>query len=128
MVKIKKFDAINVVPFIDVMLVLLTIVLTIATFVAQGLITVNLPKGSVKQESSLKTIEITIKEDGKIYYQNEEVTKEILRAKVQTIGKNDAVSVKSDKNSKFQSFVDVIDALKQRGIEKVSIITMVNEQ
>ncbi|MGE4399344.1 MAG: TonB system transport protein ExbD [Campylobacterales bacterium] len=127
MVKIKKFDAINVVPFIDVMLVLLTIVLTIATFVAQGLIPVNLPKGSVKQESSLKTIEITIKEDGKIYYQNEEVTKEILRAKVQTIGKNDAVSVKSDKNSKFQSFVDVIDALKERDIEKVSIITRVNE-
>lgn len=127
MVKIKKFDAINVVPFIDVMLVLLTIVLTIATFVAQGLIPVNLPKGSVKQESSLKTIEITIKEDGKIYYQNEEVTKEILRAKVQTIGKNDAVSVKSDKNSKFQSFVDVIDVLKERDIEKVSIITRVNE-
>lgn len=127
MVKIKKFDAINVVPFIDVMLVLLTIVLTIATFVAQGLIPVNLPKGSVKQESSLKTIEITIKEDGKIYYQNEEVTKEILRVKVQTIGKNDAVSVKSDKNSKFQSFVDVIDVLKERDIEKVSIITRVNE-
>lgn len=127
MAKIKKFDAINVVPFIDVMLVLLTIVLTIATFVAQGLIPVNLPKGSVKQESSLKTIEITIKEDGKIYYQNEEVTKEVLRVKVQAIGKNDAVSVKSDKNSKFQSFVDVIDALKEREIEKVSIITRVNE-
>ena len=127
MAKIKKFDAINVVPFIDVMLVLLTIVLTIATFVAQGLIPVNLPKGSVKQESSLKTIEITIKEDGKIYYQNEEVTKEVLRVKVQAIGKNDAVSVKSDKNSKFQSFVDVIDALKEKEIEKVSIITRVNE-
>ncbi len=127
MAKIKKFDAINVVPFIDVMLVLLTIVLTVATFVAQGLIPVDLPKGSTKQESSLKTIEITIKEDGKIYYQNEEVTKETLRLRAQTIGKNDLVSVKSDKNSKFQSFVDVIDVLKERGIEKISIITRVNE-
>lgn len=127
MAKIKKFEAINVVPFIDVMLVLLTIVLTIATFVAQGLIPVDLPKGSSKQESSLKKIEITIKEDGKIYYQNEEVTKEILRVKAQTIGKNDLVSVKSDKNSKFQSFVDVIDVLKERNIEKVSIVTRVND-
>lgn len=127
MAKIKKFDSINVVPFIDVMLVLLTIVLTIATFVAQGLIPVDLPKGSSKQESNLKTIEITIKEDGKIYYQNELVTKETLTYKLQNVRKSDIVTVKSDKNSKFQSFVDVVDALKMRNIEKISIITKVNE-
>ncbi len=128
MAKIKKFDSINVVPFIDVMLVLLTIVLTVATFVAQGLIPVDLPKGSTKQEIKLKSIEIVIKEDGKIYYQNEIVDKNTIRQKLTTVNKNDQIIVKSDKNSKFQSFVDVIDALKERDIEKISIVTSVNEK
>jgi len=126
MAQIKKFDSINVVPFIDVMLVLLTIVLTVATFVAQGLIPVDLPKGSSKQESKLKSIEILIKADGKIYYQNEIVTKEILRTKLQNITKNDQVTVKSDKNSTFQLFVDVVDALKERDVDKISIITRID--
>lgn len=127
MVKLKKFDSINVVPFIDVMLVLLTIVLTMATFVAQGVIPVDLPKGSSKQQSKLKSVEIVIKEDGKIYYQDEQVTKESLRTKLQSISKNDQVIVKSDKNSTFQLFVDVIDALKERDVEKISIVTRVDE-
>lgn len=127
MVKIKKFDSINVVPFIDVMLVLLTIVLTMATFVAQGLIPVNLPKGSTTQETNLKTLEITIKEDGKIYFQNEAVDKAGLSLKLATVTQNDQIVVKSDKNSKFQSFVDVIDTLKEKNIEKISIVTRVND-
>jgi biopolymer transport protein ExbD len=126
MAKIKKFDSINVVPFIDVMLVLLTIVLTVATFVAQGLIPVDLPKGSTKQESKIKSIEIVIKENGTIYYQNEAVTKESLRTKLQNIAKSDQVIVKSDKNSTFQLFVDVIDALKEKDVEKISIVTRIN--
>lgn len=123
MVRIKKFESINVVPFIDVMLVLLTIVLTIATFVAQGLIPVDLPKASAKQESKLKSIEITIKNDGRIFYANEEVNKDRLRQKLSSVSKNDQVVVKSDQNATFQLFVDVIDALKEREIDKISIVT-----
>jgi Biopolymer transport protein len=40
----KEFDYINMIPFIDVMLVLLTIVLTTSTFVATGVIPVELPR------------------------------------------------------------------------------------
>jgi biopolymer transport protein ExbD len=127
MLKTKKFDSINVVPFIDVMLVLLTIVLTMATFIAQGIIPVNLPKGSSAQESSLKTIEITVKEDGRIYFQNEPVDKTLLIAKLANVNQNDQIVVRSDQNSKFQLFVDVVDALKTKNIEKVSIVTRVNE-
>ena len=39
----KPLSQINVIPFIDVMLVLLAVVLTTATFVAQGKIPVSLP-------------------------------------------------------------------------------------
>ncbi|HRF58136.1 MAG TPA: biopolymer transporter ExbD [Campylobacterales bacterium] len=127
MAKLKKFDSINVVPFIDVMLVLLTIVLTVATFVAQGTIPVDLPKAASKEASKLKPIEIVIKSDGKIYYQTEAVTKDGLKLKLQNVTKNDQITVKSDQNSTFQLFVDVIDALKERNIEKISIATKANE-
>jgi len=48
----KRFDQINVIPFIDIMLVLLVMVLTTATFIKQGVIPVELPhaKGSQKEE------------------------------------------------------------------------------
>lgn len=40
----KRFDQINVIPFIDIMLVLLVMVLTTATFIKQGIIPVDLPE------------------------------------------------------------------------------------
>ena len=45
----KEFDYINVIPFIDIMLVLLTIVLTTSTFIARGAIQIELPKASKNQ-------------------------------------------------------------------------------
>jgi len=42
----KRFDEINVIPFIDIMLVLLVMVLTTATFIKQGVITVEFPEAA----------------------------------------------------------------------------------
>ena len=50
----KKFDEINVIPFIDIMLVLLVMVLTTATFIKQGVIPVNLPEAK-QQRNRIKT-------------------------------------------------------------------------
>ena len=41
--KLQKYDSINVIPFIDVLLVLLAIVLLTSTFITKGIIPVNLP-------------------------------------------------------------------------------------
>ncbi|MEE9104639.1 biopolymer transporter ExbD, partial [Helicobacter pylori] len=43
MKSIRRGDGLNIVPFIDIMLVLLAIVLSVSTFIAQGKIKVNLP-------------------------------------------------------------------------------------
>jgi len=42
----KEFDYINVIPLVDVMLVLLTIVLMTSTFIATGTLPVELPKAT----------------------------------------------------------------------------------
>jgi biopolymer transport protein ExbD len=51
----KKFDQINVIPFIDIMLVSLAIVLMTATFISQGVVKINPPSaGMQKQNHSYK--------------------------------------------------------------------------
>ncbi len=50
----KEFNYINVIPLVDVMLVLLTIVLTTSTFIASGMINVSLPKASAEHKEILK--------------------------------------------------------------------------
>lgn len=49
----KEFDAINVVPLVDVMLVVLTIVLMTSTFIASGSLSVELPRASKNVRETL---------------------------------------------------------------------------
>ena len=56
----KGFESINVIPFVDVMLVLLTIVLTTSTFIAVGAIPVELPKAANGDTTPLQTTTINI--------------------------------------------------------------------
>jgi biopolymer transport protein ExbD len=72
--QIKKFESINVVPFIDIMLVLLVIVLTTATFVAKGVIPVDLPDSKTAQkQDNKKSLTITIKKSGEILFDKKAV-------------------------------------------------------
>ena len=51
----QEFNYLNVIPLVDVMLVLLTIVLTTSTFIATGSIQVNLPKAARIREKTAAT-------------------------------------------------------------------------
>jgi biopolymer transport protein ExbD len=122
--QIKKFDSINVVPFIDIMLVLLVIVLTTATFVAKGYIPVDLAKSETTTKVTKKDmITITIKEDGKIFYQKEAINKNQLNLKLSNIKKKTPISINCDKNAKFEVFVGVVDTIKKYNLKNLHIIT-----
>ena len=120
----KRFDQINVIPFIDVMLVLLAIVLTTATFVAQGTIPVNLPVSqSAKQQSQQKPVEITIDEQGRYFINDLPVLAEDLDSQLSQISADTALLLRVDSKSQFEAFVFLADKLKLRGLKKVSILT-----
>ncbi len=124
--KIKKFDSINVIPFIDIMLVLLAIVLTFSTFIAKGDIKLNLPKAEsgAKQNSDVKTTDISINKDGLIYLDKNVVTIDDLKAKIVELKNSENIFLlRADKDSNFGAFVQVIDILKANKIEKISIQT-----
>lgn len=120
----KKFDSINVIPFIDIMLVLLVMVLTTATFIKQGVIPVDLPssKGTDKKDTK-KEITVYVKANGDMYYDKKKVDLKALEEKLSSISKKQTVVLRSDKESKFQDFVNVMDILKRLGHEQLYIVT-----
>jgi biopolymer transport protein ExbD len=120
----KRFDEINVIPFIDIMLVLLVMVLTTATFIKQGVIPVDLPeaKASEKQDEK-KEVSVYVNDKGEIFFDKEKVDLKSLEVKLSSISKEQTVVLRSDKESKFQDFVSVMDILKRLGHEQLYIVT-----
>lgn len=122
--KLPKKDGLNIVPFIDIMLVLLAIVLSISTFIANSSIKVDLPKAkNAAKEDKQDKIEISIDANSQIFIANERVFENELSQKLQDINPQTLVILRSDKEAHFESFVSVIDALKQKEHKNFAILT-----
>ncbi|MDR0664931.1 MAG: biopolymer transporter ExbD [Helicobacteraceae bacterium] len=129
--RLKRIDSINVLPFIDVMLVLLAIVLTTATFISQGAIKVALPEAKTTQAQSpaqgQKRVEIAIDENGDFFLDKEPLNFYALLMRLDSMDRADMIIVRADKESRFSQFIKLMDALKERKLENVSIATIKSE-
>ncbi|MDA3907493.1 MAG: TonB system transport protein ExbD [Sulfurimonas sp.] len=120
----KRFDQINVIPFIDIMLVLLVMVLTTATFIKQGVIPIELPEAKASEKEDLKKeISVYVNAKGEMFYEKEKVDAKELEVKLSQIDKKQTVVLRSDKESRFQDFVTVMDILKRLKHEQLYIVT-----
>ncbi|MBE9852912.1 TonB system transport protein ExbD [Campylobacter concisus] len=124
--RLNKKDGLNIVPFIDIMLVLLAIVLSISTFIAQGKIAVDLPSANSTEQikEDEKKVSVVIDKDNKFFIDDVEISDSELKEKLNAIDTKTLVQLKSDKNAKFDSFVKVIDILKEKGHENFAIQTV----
>ena len=124
--RLNKKDGLNIVPFIDIMLVLLAIVLSISTFIAQGKIAIDLPSANSAEQSKEddKKVNVVIDKDNKFFIDDAEISEDELKDKLNAIDTKTLVQLKSDKNAKFESFVKVIDILKEKGHENFAIQTI----
>jgi len=120
----KRFDEINVIPFIDIMLVLLVMVLTTATFIKQGVIPIELPEAvSSEKEEIKKEVNVYVNANGEMFFEKEKVDFKALEKKLSAVSKDQTVILRSDKQSKFQDFVTVMDILKRLNHEQLYIVT-----
>lgn len=119
----KEFDYINMIPFIDVMLVLLTIVLTTSTFAVMGVIPVELPKVAGKQEPAIVAQVVSIDKEGFVYHQGTAITLPVLKARISSMPKETPFLIRADKDIHLQGFVEVLDLIKTAGFRKVSLQT-----
>ena len=124
--RLNKKDGLNIVPFIDIMLVLLAIVLSISTFIAQGKIAVDLPiaKSAQQDKEDEKKVSVVIDKDNKFFIDDAEISEDELKDKLNAVDIKTLIELKSDKNAKFDSFVKVIDILKEKGHENFAIQTI----
>lgn len=120
----KEISVMNVVPLIDIMLVLLTIVLVTSTFIASGKIPVDLPQAKSSQKMENQTQEyIEIDAKGGLYFQNHELSEEDLKKEVDKLARQTRFIIRADKSISLDRFVSVLDILKADGFENVSLQT-----
>lgn len=115
----EDIDSINVVPLVDVMLVLLTIVLTTATFIATGRIPVDLAEArhaAVPRETPV-FVTLTLH---KAVYVNDQPAPD-LAAALAPIHRATPIVVRADGGLELRAFVELTDRIKGLGFGQVSL-------
>src|SRR6516164_11574613 len=119
----------NVVPLIDILLVLIIIFMVITPLTPKGLDTL-VPQPSPNQQQNVelenKTVVVQVMEGGKLKINNEDSSWEQLGPRMEQIFKDRAEKVafvKGDNNVLFMEVARAIDIMHESGIDKVGLIT-----
>jgi biopolymer transport protein TolR len=123
MKKRRLMNQINVVPYIDVMLVLLVIFMVTAPMTNPGV--VDLPKVGQSLKQQVAPIVISIKKDASTEIKGKKYKKDDLLAYVkESLDKNpdQSVVIAADKKVQYQEVIIVMDLLKQNAINKVGLL------
>ena len=117
----EDIESINVVPLVDVMLVLLTIVLTTATFVVTGRIPVDLAasRQAAPMQSPSRPLVLTYTRDKHIYLNDVRVQQ--LEQALAPFARGQTVTVRADGALALTDFVTLVDRVKALGFEKVAL-------
>ena len=117
----RDIDQINVIPLVDVMLVLLVIVLTTATFISSGQIPVNLAKAKEVGDRKDAPIVITLTANGALFLNDRTVPEGGLQGALTAEPRESAVVVRADKVTLLERFVSVVDEVRGLGFQQVSL-------
>ncbi|HTS10482.1 MAG TPA: biopolymer transporter ExbD [Candidatus Limnocylindrales bacterium] len=120
-----SLSEINMVPFIDVVLVLLIIFMITAPILQSG-IEVDVPKTKTVKELTEVRMVVTIDRAQKVYLNDKPINIHDLGPQVLAQSHNPktrAVYVRCDETVPFGSWATVVDALRQSGIQNISVVT-----
>lgn len=117
----RELNQINVIPLVDVMLVLLVIVLTTATFITTGHIPVDLAKAKEAGDRKDVPLVITLTADGKLFLNDQAMTQEGLKSALGQHPRESLVLVRADRVTVLERFVSVVDDVRGLGFNQVSL-------
>jgi biopolymer transport protein ExbD len=117
----RELDQINVIPLVDVMLVLLVIVLTTATFISTGQIPVDLAKAKEVGDHKDVPIVITLTAEGRLYLNDRAVETDNLKNVLLSHPRESLVVVRADKVTLLERFVSLVDDVRGMGFQQVSL-------
>jgi biopolymer transport protein TolR len=125
----KHINQINVVPYIDVMLVLLVIFMVTAPLVSPG--EIELPTVGSKLTVQVQPLEVTLRNDKTLWLQDKatsapaaRVTRDELIARVREkqLAQEQAVVIAADKNARYEDVMSLLDVLQRNGVKKVGLL------
>src|ERR1700736_349054 len=120
-----SLSEINMVPFIDVVLVLLIIFMITAPILQSG-IDVDVPKTKTVKELTVVRMVVTIDRSQRVFLNEKPVNIHELGQRVLSQShdpQHQAVYVRCDETVPFGSWATVVDSLRQAGIQNISVVT-----
>jgi biopolymer transport protein TolR len=120
--KRRMMNQINVVPYIDVTLVLLVIFMVTAPMTNPGV--VDLPKVGQALKQTGAPIVVTIKKDGMAEIDGKKLPRDqlLFEVKNQLKNKERSVVVAADEKTQYGKVIEVMDLLKQAKVDKVGLL------
>lgn len=123
----KPIAEINVVPYIDVMLVLLVIFMVTAPLLTPG-VKVDLPQASAMpvDNPDRETLVVTVDRKGKLYLDDREMNADALQAKVAAILRvrpKTPVLIRGDRQAAYNHVVQTMVLLQAAGAPSVGLVT-----
>ncbi len=121
----RRFDSINVIPLVDILLVLLVVVITTSTFVKEESLPIDLPTASSSTaiDSDKVELEIQITSKNLFLVDNQQMGLLELEELLKTLPKDRAIVLRGDKDASLSSFIDIIDLLKTYNLSELYILT-----
>lgn len=121
----QSMNEMNLIPLIDIMLVLMIIFLLTAT-VLNPTVPLDLPKTSAAvNETPPEAIQISIDKDAGLFWDDEPISMEALDARLQAesaSGKDPSIQLRADKEGKYDTVAQVLAAASQAGLTKIAFV------
>jgi biopolymer transport protein ExbD len=115
---------INIIPFVDIALVLLIIFMLTANIIAKASIPVDLPQAAHGSQAVDTTLNVVVTADGTLLLDGKKVEREELRAAAERAFRADPkvrVVIAADKNVRYDAVIQAIDVVKQVGIASFAL-------
>ena len=116
---------INIIPLVDVVLVLLIIFMVTAPMLYRGM-DITLPTSSSNTIKPEERIVLTIERDQKVYVDKDMVPSGLLESRLRSVKQRNAevsVYLRADRDVPYGTVVQVMDEVKRAGIEKLGMVT-----
>ena len=117
-------SGINVTPLVDVVLVLLVIFLMTAPVLYQSAIKVSLPKAKSAEESAKTPLQFTMNAEGKLFWNQEELSWEKLGERLAQLGTKSAdetAVISADQSTPHGTVIRLMDALRVAGLTRFAL-------
>lgn len=115
---------INILPLVDIILVVLIIFMVTTSYIVSPSIKVNLPDAATGEATAPSSLAVTVAEDGSLLLDGTPVTERGLREAVRAEkakGKEVICLIAGDMNARHGAVTHVIDVVKQEGVAKFAI-------